>query len=249
MKDSPTLQEAINTFASRLNDVEETIDTVQQRGYALHRKNYRPTWKARTRKLLASFFAIRRIETRTTHGAVQELELHTTQILNDESDLLTKKENVRYCRMCIEDLQKIADQESEILLDTNPYLAYTKLKAILLHSKQKVSIVDPYVSAQTIERYVEPLPKNLHVRLLTRVMDPDFKAVASICKKTHPSFEVRTSNGIHDRHLIVDRRAWIIGQSLKDAGSKAPLSIVEVRDATSIRHIFEGLWSSGNPTF
>jgi hypothetical protein len=249
MKDSSTLQDAINTFASRLNDIEETIDTVDQRGYALHRKNYRPIWKTRTRKLLASFFAIRRIETPTTHGTVQELELHTKEILNEESDLATKKENVRYCRMCIEDLQKIADQESEILLDTNPYLAYTKLKAIILHSKKQVSIIDPYVNAQTIERYIEPLPKNIHVRLLTRVMDPDFKAVASICKKTHPSFDVRISNGVHDRHLIIDRRAWIIGQSLKDAGSNAPLSIVELRDATSIRHIFEGLWSSANPIF
>ncbi|HUN86360.1 MAG TPA: hypothetical protein VMU48_18420 [Terracidiphilus sp.] len=57
------------------------------------------------------------------------------------------------------------------------------------------------------------------------------------------NLELRTSNQIHDRLILIDDRVWFIGQSIKDAAKKKPTYIVE-QDAANTRSVYENIWNS-----
>lgn len=42
----------------------------------------------------------------------------------------------------------------------------------------------------------------------------------------------------------MDDRAWIVGQSIKDAGKK-PLAIIELSEPSKAKELFSILWSQG----
>ena len=69
-----------------------------------------------------------------------------------------------------------------------------------------------------------------------------FRIVARKFARQRSNFEVRKTIEIHDRYLIIDQRAWMIGQSIKDAGTK-PLSIVEIEDIDAVLKMFNRLWN------
>jgi hypothetical protein len=187
---------------------------------------------------------LRRLAGKDTNEIISELASSAEPLFDPNLQINSLISAITLCRKVSSKLQNKIEEESEILLDKNPYQAFKKLKLILRTCKRDLGIIDPYTNEQTIERYIEPLPESLRVRLLTRVMQGDFKGAAITYKQAHPLFEVRTSDEIHDRYLMIDRRAWIIGQSLKDAGTKAPVSIVELKDANSARRQFDKLWLS-----
>lgn len=69
-----------------------------------------------------------------------------------------------------------------------------------------------------------------------------FRIVARKFARQRSNFEVRKTTEIHDRFLIIDQRAWMIGQSIKDAGTKPP-SIVEIEDIDAVLKMFNRLWN------
>jgi len=91
--------------------------------------------------------------------------------------------------------------------------------------------------------YLESVPVSASIRIITQNMTGKFEAVAKRFGQERNRFEVRVCQ-VHDRYLIVDDRAWIIGQSLKDAGKK-PLAIMELTDTDQARALFEKLWNLG----
>ena len=60
------------------------------------------------------------------------------------------------------------------------------------------------------------------------------------------SLQLRSSADIHDRTLWVDRRGWVIGQSIKDAAKKKPTYIVELEEPvlTACRHAYGRIWAT-----
>jgi hypothetical protein len=44
--------------------------------------------------------------------------------------------------------------------------------------------------------------------------------------------------------IFVDQRAWVCGQSLKDAAKKKPTYVVEIEDAGLMRPAYENIWNS-----
>jgi len=91
--------------------------------------------------------------------------------------------------------------------------------------------------------YLESVPVSASIRIITQNMTGKFEAVAKRFGQERNRFEVRVCQ-VHDRYLIVDDRAWIIGQSLKDAGKK-PLAIMELTD-TDQRGLYSrncGTWA------
>ena len=59
------------------------------------------------------------------------------------------------------------------------------------------------------------------------------------------NFELKTSKEVHDRHVFVDGRGWIIGQSIKDAAKKKPTYMIEIGSSAiaAMQTIYEGIWS------
>jgi hypothetical protein len=62
---------------------------------------------------------------------------------------------------------------------------------------------------------------------------------------TSHTLELRSSGEVHDRHIFVDQRGWMVGQSIKDAAKKKPTCMVEIGAGLvpSIRRIYEDAWT------
>jgi hypothetical protein len=113
---------------------------------------------------------------------------------------------------------------------------------MLISARKKVDIIDPFVDDSIFELYLDDVHPNASIKLLTTHMYGKFREVAKRFKIQKPNFEIRTSNEVHDRYLIIDGRVWVIGQSLKDAGMK-PSYIVELVDKDRILGLFQKLWN------
>lgn len=122
---------------------------------------------------------------------------------------------------------------------------YVDLKGILASAAIDVFIVDNYLNAEFFELYVVPIPKGVSVRILTDEIRGNVEAVA---KKfaTRGMFELKSSKEVHDRHVFVDGRGWMIGQSIKDAAKKKPTYMVEIGagGVGTIQEIYEKIWSA-----
>ena len=125
--------------------------------------------------------------------------------------------------------------------EAKPFSAYLEIEKILMSATKEVKIIDAYVDQSLFHLYFHDLPSEVALKILTKQMFDKFREVARKFKRERNNFEVRKSNKIHDRYLIIDRRAWMIGQSIKDAGIK-PLAIVEIEDVDTVLAMFEKLW-------
>lgn len=126
------------------------------------------------------------------------------------------------------------------------YRFYRDIKAILSLATSEVMIVDPYLSIEIFDIYIDGIDRALLLRVLTNNLPGNVIAVA---KKyaTGGKIQLRTSANIHDRLLLIDQRVWFIGQSIKDAAKKKPTYIVE-QDGTLVRQIYEGIWNAAAVT-
>jgi len=123
---------------------------------------------------------------------------------------------------------------------------YLDLKGILMSAAKEVFIIDNYLNTDFFEMYVSPIPAGVFVRILTDQLKGNLEIVA---KKfaARGQFELRSSNKVHDRHVFVDGRGWMIGQSIKDAGKKKPTYMVEIGGelVPSVQKIYEDIWTGG----
>jgi len=242
-----TLGEALGSFSSALDAVAETISTVHFRGYNLSSANYRPIYLRRTRKLRQAFFALKTVSPARANVTIGNIENCLQTIFDLKSSLESKKTKVEKCKTFARQFEKIRDRQSEILLDTNPYAAFKQIESIIMSCKKDLSILDPWIDEKIFDLYLTGLPPKLTIRVLTKHARGKFIEVARLFKAGSPNFWVRAIDGIHDRHLIVDERAWVLGQSLKDAGRSAPMSVVELQNVESAKTLFDELWEVAIP--
>lgn len=126
--------------------------------------------------------------------------------------------------------------------EAKPFTAYKEIEKIIMLATKEIKIMDAYVDQSLFPLYFHDLPPKVSLKILTKKMFDKFEEVAKKFKQQKSNFEVRKSNKFHDRYLIIDRRAWMIGQSIKDAGSK-PFAIVEIEDVDAVLTMFDRLWN------
>jgi hypothetical protein len=120
---------------------------------------------------------------------------------------------------------------------------YKDLKDILAAASRGVFIVDNYLNTEFFELYVEPIRSGVTIRVLTDQVRGNLQAVANKYA-TRGNFELGSSAEVHDRHVFVDARGWMIGQSIKDAARRKPTYMVEI-GATfvpAVWQIYEDIW-------
>ena len=133
-----------------------------------------------------------------------------------------------------------------------PFDAYLQIEKVLQLATKEVKIIDAYVDESLFLLYFHKVPLEVTIKILTmhararKEMFDRFVIVAKKFKKQKDNFEVRKSTEIHDRYLIIDHRAWMIGQSIKDAGGRAPLSIIEVENVDAVLKMFDALWNKAD---
>ena len=178
---------------------------------------------------------------------MKKIEEYLRPILDLSSRIELKKKNLDLCRPLVKTLEKISEAESEILLDTDPYEAFKQIREIVGQCKKELCVIDPWTDEKIFDLYFDKLPRKANIRVLTKHAKGKFNEVAKLFQQRSPNFKARILNTIHDRQLIVDDRVWVLGQSLKDAGSSGPLSIVELRSSESAKKLFNELWETAQP--
>ncbi len=134
--------------------------------------------------------------------------------------------------------------EEVAVSENRPFAAKSEAREFLGRATTGVTIVDNYVGAGTLDclRDVQH-----SIRLLTgshnQAVGDDFARAVSDFRKEGRPIEVRRHPRLHDRYILFNDRAWIVGSSLKDAGKKA-LNIIECVDSkASIVQDVENKWA------
>jgi hypothetical protein len=133
-------------------------------------------------------------------------------------------------------------QKERIIAEAKPYEAYREIEKIVRRCSNQLAIMDPWVDEDLFPLYLESVPAAASIKIVTQHMTGRFEAVAKKFSQQRKQFEVRLHD-IHDRYIIVDHRAWLIGQSIKDAG-KRPLAIIELGDVGQAKALFDKIWSA-----
>jgi hypothetical protein len=126
----------------------------------------------------------------------------------------------------------------------NDYEFYRDLKCIVEKGTRSLFIIDNYLDVQLFDLYMERVSPNVDIRVVTDQLRGAVQAVAQkFANRTGP-FELRTSKDAHDRHVFVDNRGWVIGQSIKDAAVKKPTYIIELDNPSAHRAVYEQIWAA-----
>ncbi len=123
------------------------------------------------------------------------------------------------------------------------YEFYRDLKSIVEKGTKSLFIIDNYLDVQLFDLYMERVSPSVDIRIVTDQLRGAVQSVAQKFAK-RGLFELRTSRDAHDRHVFVDNRGWVIGQSIKDAAVKKPTYIIELDDSSAHKTVYEQIWSA-----
>lgn len=188
-------------------------------------------------------YVLRRFYKSTPHLFVQFVNTLIAYHKLIENDLLELGSYLDRLSFKLQDRHVVFSARKEKLYtEPRPFDAFKDIEEILRSAKNEIKIIDPYVDHTLFTLYLIETPEDIDIKLLTYNMYDKFKEVARKFKAQRSKFKVRRSDKIHERYIIVDNRAWIIGQSIKDAGRK-PLSIIELNDVSTAFKLFEKIWN------
>jgi hypothetical protein len=104
----------------------------------------------------------------------------------------------------------------------SPFTAKSQIRELLATASTPILVIDPYVGVATLDCL---RLASTSVRLLTgghsTSIGSGFDSAITDYKKEGFQIEVRRVSMLHDRHLAFNDRCWLVGASLKDAGTKA----------------------------
>jgi ribosomal protein L31E len=126
------------------------------------------------------------------------------------------------------------------------YNFYKDIKNIICSAKKEIIIIDSYINEELFNLYLEKIPPKIRIRIITNPNNPkgNFYVIAKKFALTpNIKFELKENNDCHDRMIFIDNNAWVIGQSIKDAGKK-PTYLINVKKAYQLFEIFKEMWSS-----
>jgi len=138
-------------------------------------------------------------------------------------------------------------QAEAVLPPGSPYRGLMELRKVLDSATGYVKICDTYVSIKTLD-ILYSIPKGIPIKLLTKNTGgskraPAFLRACKAFKVEHHKFEVRKSDGIHDRFVLMANRGWSVGASLKDFGTKfSALTPLQETAKHEAEKIFDDLW-------
>jgi len=128
------------------------------------------------------------------------------------------------------------------------FSAKSRVRELLETATTDIFIVDPYVGVGTLDclRSITR-PMRLLVGTQPKAVEPGFdSSLAAFIAEGHP-LAVRCIAQLHDRHLLFNDRAWLVGGSLKDAGKK-PFNCIEISDQKAVVVAdLEAKWQAAQP--
>jgi hypothetical protein len=127
---------------------------------------------------------------------------------------------------------------------------FDELRKVIAIAKVDLLFVDPYLNAEFVSSYLPYVAPGVAVRLLSsRSIVQLLPAVTAFSAQHGTRITVRSSNSLHDRHILVDGNCcYQSGASFKDGAKKAPTTITPIITAFSaVKTTLEDLWNKGSP--
>jgi hypothetical protein len=125
------------------------------------------------------------------------------------------------------------------------YRFFADLKNIVNGAKSELLVIDPYFDGTAFDAYLSATPPGIVVRVLVDRYASDVAIYVTKHRQQYNStLELRSSKQLHDRLVLVDDDAWIMGGSIKDAAKKATYLIPLASPiAASKRAIYAEIWN------
>ena len=127
---------------------------------------------------------------------------------------------------------------------------FDEIRKIIESAKTDLLVVDAYLDAEFVSRYLTHVSVGTSVRLLSRERLASLKsAIVVLSAQNNILIEIRSAPGFHDRYMIVDGLAcYQSGTSFKDGVRKTPTTLTQITDAfAAVQATYEGIWARGTP--
>ncbi len=126
---------------------------------------------------------------------------------------------------------------------------FDEISRIIQTANIEIFFIDQYLDSEFVARFLAPISSTLTVRLLSsdnRHLASLVPAAKLLSQQNSLSISIRTTQGIHDRYLLVDGlTCYQSGASFKDGAKNAPVTITQIVDAFSaVKQTYETLWNS-----
>jgi hypothetical protein len=155
----------------------------------------------------------------------------------------------------LENLQALAPEFSQTDLKKSGSLIIVNRKAThtfdkflrttLAAAKNQVLIADSWVDDTIFDTVLDVIPKDCTVKLMYAQARGNFDPRSKRFSQQYSKFATKRYKPLHDRFMVVDETAYILGPSIKDAAANSPALVVALglKEKNSLQAFFGGLWS------
>jgi hypothetical protein len=128
---------------------------------------------------------------------------------------------------------------------------FDEVRKLIELANQDLLFIDPYLDAEFVTRYLPHIHDGVEIRLLTsdhKRLTQLLPAVELFIQQNGRSVNVRSTKGLHDRYIFVDKRScYQSGASFKDGAKQAPTTLAQITDAFDpVWETYDKLWRGAN---
>ena len=142
---------------------------------------------------------------------------------------------------------------SNVVVDQGRVFDYfDEIRKVVELATQDVFFIDPYLDAEFVAKYLGHVTDGVTIRLLTKhKLETLLPAVKAYADHHGTAISVRSTQGIHDRYVFIDREScYQSGASFKDGAKKAPTTLTQVTDAfAAMLTTYESMWDTATVEF
>jgi hypothetical protein len=143
-----------------------------------------------------------------------------------------------------------AEKDQIIIKARAPFLGKTFAKQLFKRAHTVIRIQDNFCAVELLEWFYS-IPSSVSIRVLTSPrgasQEKDFTSFYQAFRQERPSAEVRLTEDVHDRKIIIDDKdARQIGESLKDIGRKGT-TISRLKSVQEHIVMFDETWAAAKP--
>lgn len=119
------------------------------------------------------------------------------------------------------------------------------LRTTLAAAKNQVLVADSWVDDTIFDTVLDVIPKDCTVKLIYAQARGNFAPRANRFAQQYSKFATKRYKPLHDRFMVVDDTAYILGPSIKDAASNSPALVVVLgsKEKNSLQAFFGELWT------
>lgn len=119
------------------------------------------------------------------------------------------------------------------------------LRTTLAAAKSQVLIADSWVDGTIFDTVLDVIPRDCILKLIYSHAQDKFEERAKRFSRQYTKFVCKRYKHLHDRFMVIDETAYILGPSIKDAASNSPALIVILgpKEKNSLQAFFGELWS------